>query len=41
LADSADLLVDFTDIRQRLAWVLSGLRHQRARESDLVYEAYY
>jgi hypothetical protein len=33
--------VDFTDIRQRLAWVLSGLRHQRARESDLIYEAYY
>jgi hypothetical protein len=33
--------VDFTDIRQRLAWVLAGLRHQRARESDLIYEAYY
>jgi hypothetical protein len=34
-------VVDFTDIRQRLAWVLGGLRHQRARESDLIYEAYY
>jgi hypothetical protein len=33
--------VDFTDIRQRLGWVLAGLRHQRARESDLIYEAYY
>jgi hypothetical protein len=36
-----DSAVDFTDIRQRLAWVLAGLRHQRARESDLIYEAYY
>jgi hypothetical protein len=33
--------VDFTDIRQRLGWALAGLRHQRARESDLLYEAYY
>jgi hypothetical protein len=33
--------VDFTDIRQRLAWILAGLRHQQARESDLIYEAYY
>jgi hypothetical protein len=37
----AGLAVDFTDIRQRLALVLAGLRHQRARESDLIYEAYY
>ena len=37
----ADPAVDFTDIRQRLAWVLGGLRHQRGRESDLLYEAYY
>jgi hypothetical protein len=28
-------------VRQRLGWVLSGLRHQRARESHLIYEAYY
>ena len=34
-------MVDFADIRQRLAWVLTALRHQRARESDLIYEAYY
>ena len=38
---AAGQAVDFTDIRQRLAWVLAGLRHQRARESDLIYEAYY
>jgi hypothetical protein len=28
-------------VRQRLGWVLTSLRHQRARESDLIYEAYY
>jgi hypothetical protein len=32
---------DVSDIRQRLAWLLTALRHQRARESDLIYEAYY
>jgi len=32
---------DYADVRQRLAWLLTGLRHQRARESDLIYEAYY
>lgn len=32
---------DYTDMRQRLGWILTGLRHQRARESDLIYEAYY
>lgn len=32
---------DFGDVRQRLGWTLSALRHQRARESDLIYEAYY
>lgn len=41
LGAAAGQTVDFTDIRQRLAWVLAGLRHQRARESDLIYEAYY
>jgi hypothetical protein len=41
LAGQAGEAVDFTDIRQRLASVLGGLRHQRARESDLIYEAYY
>jgi len=33
--------VDYSDIRQRVAWILDSLRHQRARESDLIYEAYY
>jgi hypothetical protein len=32
---------DFADLRQRLTWVLTALRHVRARESDLLYEAYY
>lgn len=41
LAGGDDAIADFADIRQRLAWLLTGLRHQRARESDLLYEAYY
>jgi hypothetical protein len=32
---------DFADLRERLAWVLTALRHVRARESDLLYEAYF
>jgi hypothetical protein len=36
-----DAVPEVADIRQRLAWLLTGLRHQRARESDLIYEAYY
>jgi hypothetical protein len=40
IADSDDDL-DADDVRRRLAWLLSAIRHQRARESDLVYEAYY
>lgn len=32
---------DYTDVRQRLASLLGALRYQRARESDLIYEAYY
>lgn len=32
---------EFSDTRQRLAWLLTALRHQRARESDLIYEAYF
>jgi hypothetical protein len=41
LDQPTDPEVDFTGIRQRLARVLTGLRHQRSRESDLIYEAYY
>jgi hypothetical protein len=33
--------IDISDLRDRLAWLLTALRHQRARESDLIYEAYY
>ena len=33
--------VDVGDLRHRLTWVLNALRHVRARESDLIYEAYY
>lgn len=36
-----DAMPDIADVRQRLAWVLGALRHLRARESDLIYEAYY
>jgi len=33
--------LDADDLRQRLGSILAALRHQRARESDLIYEAYY
>jgi hypothetical protein len=32
---------DASDVRQRLGWLLTSLRYQRARESDLIYEAYF
>jgi hypothetical protein len=41
LDEPGDTPVDFADLRQRLSSMLSGLRHQQARESDLIYEAYY
>jgi len=41
LTNPEDDRTDFADMRQRLAWLLTALRHQRARESDLIYEAYY
>jgi hypothetical protein len=41
LQRSHDPESDFADLRQRLGWVLTALRHVRARESDLIYEAYY
>jgi hypothetical protein len=37
----ADPVLDFAGIRQRVAQALAGLRRQRGRESDLIYEAYY
>lgn len=33
--------IDVGDARERLSWLLTAMRHQRARESDLIYEAYY
>jgi hypothetical protein len=41
LEEHGDAAVDYADVRERLGWVLTALRHQRARESDLIYEAYY
>jgi hypothetical protein len=41
LERSADGESDVADTRQRLSLLLAALRHQRARESDLIYEAYY
>ena len=41
IEELAEAGVDYADVRQRLGWVLTALRHQRARESDLIYEAYY
>ncbi len=34
LAKPDDESTDFADVRQRLAWLLTALRHQRARESN-------
>jgi hypothetical protein len=40
LAGATDVVPDVADVRERFAWLFSALRHQRARESDLLYEAY-
>jgi hypothetical protein len=39
--EERDTSLDVADVRERLGLVLHGLRHQRVRESDLIYEAYY
>ena len=41
LSEPRDSDFDVADLRQRLALILTSLRYQRARESDLIYEAYY
>jgi hypothetical protein len=41
LGEHPEAAFDFSDVRQRLGWLLISLRHQRARESDLIYEAYF
>lgn len=38
--DDADV-PEVSEVRQRLAWLLTALRYHRARESDLIYEAYF
>jgi hypothetical protein len=30
---------NYVDLRQRLAWLLTALRHQQSRETDLIFEA--
>ena len=32
--------IDYSDIRQRITWLLTSLKHHQAREADLVFEAY-
>jgi hypothetical protein len=39
--DAREHDLDVGDVRQRLAWLLTALHYQRARESDLIYEAYF
>ena len=41
LGEHSEAASDFSDTRQRLGWLLTSLRHLRARESDLIYEAYF
>lgn len=37
---SASQQIGFADLRQRMSWLLSALRHHQAKEADLVYEAF-
>jgi hypothetical protein len=41
VATTGTLDIDRDDVRRRIARLASALRYQRARESDLIYEAYY
>lgn len=33
-------IADFRDIRERVGWLLTALRHQQSRETDLIFEVY-
>lgn len=35
-----DGIADYRDIRERVGWLLTALRHQQSRENDLVFEVY-
>jgi hypothetical protein len=39
LAESGAAIPDAGDLRQRTGWIISALRHARARQTDLVFEA--
>lgn len=39
-SQGADEAIDYSDIRQRITWLLTSLKHHQAREADLIYEAY-
>jgi hypothetical protein len=41
IAEGDNAGTNYSDLRHRIGWVINSLRHQRARESDLIYEAYY
>ena len=39
-SQDASEVTDFSDIRQRVSWLLASLKHHQGREADLIYEAY-
>ena len=39
LGSMRDEAIDVAELRQRLGWLADAIRHRRARETDLVYEA--
>lgn len=41
IEQTADVVPEHADIRVRLGRLLDAMRYQRARESGLIYEAYY